>query len=235
MNAAVLGIVGGIAPPSTIEYYRYLVSAHRARTGGAFPRVVINSIDPLRMLRLVDEGHYEVAAQWLADEVGRLARAGAGVALFASNTPHLMIDRIRELSPLPLISIVEATVSEVVRSRFARVGLVGTGFTMRGRIYQDALSAVGVEVFVPTDEEIDRLHRRYMGELVAGDMLPETRAAFVNAIERLRANHAIDAIILGGTELPILIPEPVDGVAKIDTTRVHVDRAIDFLLSTRSD
>lgn len=227
-----LGIVGGIAPPSTIEYYRYLVDQYRSRTSdGSYPRVIVDSIDLTRMLALIGARRYDEAVEFLVGELHRLARAGAEVALFASNTPHLLFAEIRARSPLPLVSIVDATADESRRRGFRRAGLLGTGFTMRARFYHDALAAAGIELFSPSTEDIELVHDLYMRELVPGIFRPATRDLVLQVVDRLRSAHGIDGLVLGGTELPLLLPSgTVEGLEVVDTMRAHVDRALDVAL-----
>src|SRR5512140_1874486 len=145
-----LGIVGGIGPESTIEYYRLIVAAYRTRKpDGSFPPVIINSIDMTKMLALISGNEMKAVTDYLIGEVNKLARAGADIALMASNTPHIVFNEIRERAHIPLISIVEAT-CEVVRAKgITRAALLGTRFTMQGSFYPDVFSKRGVELVVP--------------------------------------------------------------------------------------
>jgi hypothetical protein len=142
-----LGIIGGIAPESTVEYYRGLVAAYRERVrDGSYPSIVIDSIDLKKMLDLIGAGALEEVTDYLAAELGRLARAGASLALLASNTPHVVFDELRRRSAVPLVSIVEAACGEAKALGLRRVGLFGTRFTMQGRFYPDVFSREGIEL-----------------------------------------------------------------------------------------
>jgi aspartate racemase len=227
-----LGIIGGIGPESTIEYYRQIIAAYRARAAGAYPSIVINSIDARRLLGGVGAGDLAGVRGYLSAEVGRLARAGADVALLASNTPHIVFDALARRSPVPLISIVEATCAAARQRGLRRLGLLGTRFTMQGRFYRDVFAGVGIALVVPDDEEQAYVHDRYMGELVEGVVLAETHRRVLAIIDAMRRRDAIDGIILGGTELSLLIrDEVVHGIPVLDTTRIHVRAAVDALLS----
>ena len=223
-----LGILGGIAPGSTIDYYRAIVAAWRDRVrDGSYPAIVINSIDLKRMLDLVAAGDLGALADYLVAEMGRLERAGAEVGLMASNTPHLVFDQVRARSALPLLSIVEATRDAARDRSLRRVGLIGTRFTMEGCFYPEVFARAGIEVRVPEAGEQAEIHDRYVAELVSGVFRDETRQRVLAIAHRLVDRDGIEALILGGTELPLLLrgaPEP--GVPFLDTTKIHVERAV---------
>ena len=135
-----LGIVGGIAPESTIDYYRRIIALYRERTrDGSYPPIVITSIDMKRMLDLIDAGKLPEVTEYLLIEILRLAKAGADVGMLASSTPHLVFDDLRRRSPIPLVSIVEAACDAARSLGIGRVGLFGTRFTMQARFYPEVL------------------------------------------------------------------------------------------------
>ena len=228
-----LGIVGGIAPESTVEYYRLLVATYRERTGdGSYPPLVINSIDLTTMLDLIAGGRLAEVTSYLLTEIERLARAGADVALLASNTPHIVFDDLARQSPVPLLSIVEAACDAARGLGLRRVGLFGTRFTMQGGFYRKVFERQSITVSVPAPEDQAYIHEKYLGELVQGIYLPETRARLLQIGARLAQTEGIEGLILGGTELPLLLRDGGDlGIPLLDTTRIHVDRAIAEMLS----
>jgi aspartate racemase len=228
-----LGIVGGIGPESTIEYYRQVVSTYRARKpDGSFPPVVINSIDMTRMLALIGANQMTEVTDYLVGEVNKLARAGADFGLLASNTPHMVFDDIRERARIPLISIVEATCDAAQSRGLARLGLFGTRFTMQGDFYPAVFSKRGIQLVIPGEPDQDYIHDKYMRELVHGQYLDDTRQGLLAIFDRLIDEHQIQGLILGGTELPfILRDESYRGVPLLDTTSIHVDRAVARMLS----
>jgi aspartate racemase len=229
----IAGIVGGIGPESTIEYYRLLVALFRKRTGdGSYPRIVINSIDLETMLDLIGTDKLSEAADYLLGEVERLARAGADFGALAANTPHIVFEPLRRRSPIPLVSIVEATCQAAKARRLQRVGLLGTRFTMRASFYPDGLARAGIRTIVPSLEDQEYVHEKYMGELVNGVIRPETRDGLLAVVERLKAREQIDGVILGGTELPLILSEPaLAGIPLLDTTRIHVEQIVEHMLS----
>jgi aspartate racemase len=152
--------------------------------------------------------------------------------LFASNTPHLVFEDIRRQSPIPLVSIVEATCEAASALGLRKVGLLGTRYTMQGGFYPKVFSAHGIEVIFPRSEEQDYVHNRYMDELVQGIYRAETREQFLAIAERLRSHEGIQGLILGGTELPLLFRDGVQaGIPMLDTTKIHVERAVAHLFA----
>ena len=228
-----VGIIGGIGPESTIEYYRFLIAEYRSRVqDGSYPSVLINSIDLTKMLRLIEAGELGATTEYLAGEVLRVAKAGADFAVLASNTPHIVFGDILRRSPIPMISIVEATCEAALALGLKRVGLFGTRFTMQGQFYPLLFSERGVTVVVPEPEDQTYIHEKYMGELVKGLILPETRERLLAIAGRLRQRQQVEGIILGGTELPLILRDaPSSGVPFLDTTTIHVKRIVAEMLS----
>ena len=228
-----VGIVGGIGPESTIEYYRFLIAGYRARTGDLhYPRILIDSIDLTKMLGLVAAQEIEALVDDLAGEVRRLVRAGADFVVLASNTPHLVFDELRDRSPVPMISIVEAAAEAAQARGLTKVGLLGTRSTMQGRFYPEVFAKRGLVVVAPREADQAYVHEKYMGELVPGVLLPETRDGLLAVVRRLRERDAVEGVVLGGTELPLILRDAPDpGVPFLDTTRIHVERILDEMLA----
>ena len=230
-----IGLIGGIAPGSTIDYYRLLMEGYRARQpDGSQPLILINSIDLQYFLRLVSSGDRHRLVDYLVPELDKLARAGADFGLFASNTPHLVFDDVNAQSPIPLVSIVEAAGVAASAQGLTSVGLLGTRFTMEGGFYPSVFARYGVTVTVPSADDRTYVHDHYLGELVRGVFHDSTRAGMMAVIGRMRAEAGIEAVVLGGTELPLLFRDgPAPGLPLLDTTQLHVDAVLDRLFSRR--
>lgn len=229
---ASIGLIGGIGPESTIDYYRLYIELYRERKAdGSYPPLLINSIDMTRMLDLVGKNDLSGLANYLADEVRRLADAGATLALMASNTPHIVFDELQDLSPIPLISIVKTACQASIREGMKRVGLFGTRFTMQGGFYQKVFESSGLDLMLPNAAEQEYIHSTYMTELVNGEYRDEVRDRFIAIAKEMREQQKIDGLVLGGTELPLLMrdAEGLD-IPMIDTSRVHVEQAITEIL-----
>ena len=230
MNTA--GIIGGIGPESTVEYYRFIVSAYLDQEGkGNYPGIIINSINMKKMLDLIGDDQFEEVTDYLVGEIQKLAAAGADFAVLASNTPHIVFNEINQKSPLPLISIVEAACQEAKRRGMQRVGLFGTKFTMQGGFYDQIFSDHAITVISPADDDQDYIHDIYMGELVKGIFRDETKKELLNIANKLIEKENIQGLILGGTELPLILKEEdAEGVEFLDTTKIHVESIMQRLL-----
>jgi aspartate racemase len=228
-----LGIIGGIAPPSTIDYYRQLTTRYEQRSpDGSYPQIILNSIDGRRFFVVLEAGDRPTMIEVLLAELDRLARASADIAIFASNTPHLVFDEVAASSPLPLISIVEEVAKVAAAAGYQRVGLLGARFTMEAAFYPRVFERHGIEVVVPTPSDRAYVHERYFAELVEGRFLEETRAGVIDVVARLVAAEEIESVILGGTELPLLLRDAEAAVPMLDATSIHVDAVIERLLES---
>ena len=220
-----LGIVGGIGPESTIEYYRQLIDSYRAATGdGSYPPLILNSIDLQRMVDWFGANDLASVIEYLTGELTKLARAGADLGIIAANTPHIVFDEVQARSPIRLISIVEATCRAAAGAGMKRVGLFGTRFTMQSDFYPRVFTRAGIDLVVPPRDDQEFIHDKYMNELIPGIFRDETRDALLAIATRM---PAIDGLILGGTELPLILRgDSANGVRLLDTTRIHVHEAV---------
>jgi aspartate racemase len=226
------GIVGGIGPESTIDYYRSIVAAYRERKGdGSYPPLVVNSIDLQKLLGFIAARQHEPLISYLADAIEALAAAGADFAVLASNTPHLVFDELARRSPIPLISIVEVALAAARARGLKRPGLFGTRSTMQESFYEKAFDRARIAVVSPSAAEQARIHDIYMNELIPGIFRDESRDAMLQIAASMRARDKIDALILGGTELPLLLRghEPA-GLPFLDTAQLHVERIVAEML-----
>ena len=227
-----VGIVGGIGPESTIDYYRCLVARYRERVGDeGYPCIVIYSIDLKPLLQGSIEGDLASVTDQLVEAVERLARAGADFGLIAANTPHVVFDEVSRRTTIPLVSIVEAACAAAKATGRKRLGLFGTRFTMQGRFYPDVFTRAGIALVVPEASEQAWIREKYMGELVHGVVRPETRAGLLGIVDRLVERDGIDGLLLAGTELPLILRQDAhNGIPFLDTASIHVERAIEELL-----
>jgi aspartate racemase len=226
------GMIGGLGAPSTIDYYRSIIDRFRARKPDAgYPHVIINSLDVDKGIAMLDAGRLDELADYLAAGVAALARAGAHFGFIAANTPHLVFDEVQRRSAIPLLSIVRATADHAVALGLKTVGLLGTGFTMRARFYPESFQRAGITLVRPNESEQQFIHRKYIGELLNNVFLPETGAQILRIAERLKVEHGIEALVLAGTELPLLLRDSADASVRfLDTTVIHVEAIVDELL-----
>ena len=228
-----VGIIGGIGPESTIEYYRLIIALYREQTrDGSYPSIVINSIDLKHMLDLISGDKLLEVEGYLLAELERLARAGVDFAALAAHTPHIVFGALSARTPVPLISIVEVAYEAARERGLKRVGLFGTRFTMQAGFYPAAFERAGITVVRPDPEAQVYIHDKYMSELVNGIFIPETRGGLLAIVERMKARDGIEGVVLAGTELPLILrADQYAGVQLLDTTRLHAEAIVSRLLS----
>jgi aspartate racemase len=227
-----VGIIGGIGPESTIDYYRSIIAAYgEQQPEGSSPSIVINSIDLQKLKSFFDDSNHDAVIAYLADELRRLHRAGSDFGVLSANTPHLVFNELRKQSPIPLISIVEATCDAAKAMGLTRLGLLGTRFTMQGRFYPEVFSREGIQLVAPAPDQQAYIHDKYFAELVKGVFLPETRQQLLEIIASMKQRDAIAGVILAGTELPLILRGADPGVPLLDTTQIHVQAIVRELLA----
>ena len=227
------GMIGGIGPESTIDYYRSIIAGYRSRRReGGYPHLIINSLDVDKGIAMLDDGRLDDLADYLAEGIDVLVRAGADFAFMAANSPHLVFDEVQRRSRIPLLSIVHAT-GEYARARgLKKVGLFGTRFTMRGDFYPREFERAGISMACPRESEQEFIHGKYIGELLQNKFLPETRMQILRIAQRMKDEDGIEALVLAGTELPLLLRDSAPaGIEFLDTTVIHVDAIVEELLA----
>lgn len=227
-----LGLVGGMGPESTIPYYHDIVYGVQKAVGTQFfPNLTIESINVFKLLELCQEGKYDDVVDYLMSAIEALVNAGAEFAALSANTPHIVFDRLQKLSPIPLLSIVEATKNEAVRCNYGKIGLLGTIFTMSGDFFKKPFLEAGIKVITPTATEMDYVNTKISQELELGIIKGETLEQFKAIITRMKNEEGIEAIVLGCTELPLLLNDEVSPVACLDTMKIHINAIIETILS----
>lgn len=225
-----LGLVGGMGPESTIPYYRGIVYGVQERVGETFfPELSIESVNVFDVLRLCREQRYDELTEYLMRPIGNLTRSGADVIALAANTPHIVFDRLRARSAVPLASIVEATAGEAARLHMSRIGLLGTIFTMKNDFFRKPFQRRNIEIIIPSDEEAAWIDDKIASELELGIINEETRAGLQAITGRMKKEKGIEAVILGCTELPLLIDDATSPVPCLDTMKIHIRRLIDLI------
>jgi aspartate racemase len=223
-----IGIVGGLGPESTLEYYRGIISAFNRQGGGyEYPEIIIYSMNLGDVLAMFDSEDWGRLAGSLLEALTALHRAGAEFAAIASNTPHIVWDRIQPSSSLPLVSIVETVCREAIRTGVKRPALLGTSLTMRADYYHRRLSRDGIEAVSPKPEEQALVQHLLDTEIEKGVFKDETRDRLLAIVNRMRAEDGIDSAILGCTELPLILPEPEYGVPFLNTTNLHISAIVE--------
>ena len=224
-----IGILGGLSPESSLEYYRQLITAaQKELPEGRYPEILIYSLNFEEFCKPMTEGKDEIVLNLLEEKISALKKAGADFALMASNTPHVFYDQLKRKLSFPLLSIVEATAEVADKMKVDKVGLLGTNFTMTGGFYETTFSQRDIAVVVPDKTDRDYVHKKIMSEMVNGKFLEETKSELTGIIRKLTNERNIEAIILGCTELPMILSEKEAGIPVLDTTKIHVDAAFDL-------
>lgn len=224
-----VGIVGGLGPESTIDYYRRLLEAWERADPTTAPSIVIDSLDARRALRLV-ASDLPALTEYLLASLHRLAGARVHFAAMTANTAHIVFDELAARSPVPLLSIVEVCAQEAQRRGLRRLALLGTRFTMDASFFPEVCARYGIDIVSPSNADRVWIHERYVGQLLRGEFRDDTRDEITTLVRRLKEEHAIDGVILGGTELPLLLrSSTIANVPALDTTALHVAAIVERL------
>jgi len=227
------GMIGGLGPESTIDYYRFILARYRERKpDGGSPHILINSLDVDQAIAMLDAGRLRDLADYVATGVASLENAGADFAFIAANTPHIVFEEIQQRATIPLLSIVRAAADRAKALGLKKVGLFGTGFTMRASFYPEEFQRAGIALVTPTEQERDFIHKKYIGELLKNQFLPQSREEIMRIARRMQAEDGIEALVVAGTELPLLLRDAADQrIEFLDTTVIHVEAVVDEMLS----
>jgi aspartate racemase len=225
-----IGLVGGLGPEATLEYYRGIIDVFKSTdTSLNYPEIVIYSVNMSELIGMMNRKEYDKVIVYLLGAIDSLKKAGADFAAMSANTPHLVFDELIKVSPLPLISIVEATCDETLKRGLKRPGLVGTGFTMSGTFYQDVFNRRGIPLALPEEEDMKIINEKLFSEIELGIFKDETRELLIRIIEKMVRQQHIDCLILGCTEFPLILTEPdYCGIPMLNTTKIHVDAIVKY-------
>jgi aspartate racemase len=225
-----IGILGGMSPESTVAYYEYITRTYTERCGDyGYPEIIIYSVSFQPYVDWPAEGRWNLVGRGLGQAAKRLVAAGADFVVIATNTMHKVYDEVQAAVDVPVLSLLDAVGAAVRARQVTTAGLLGTRFTMERPFYREALEAYGIHVLVPSAEDRAYVDRVIYDELVAGRILPASRAGFQAIVERLVGRGA-QGIILGCTEIPLLLAEADAGVPLFDTTAIHAEAALRYAL-----
>ena len=226
-----IGLVGGMTAESSAEYYRIINQTVRERLGGIHSgKIIMYSVDFGEIEPLMEAGNWERITEILKDAAWRLERSGADMLLLCTNTMHKLAGPIQSAIRIPLLSIIEVTAKRILDAGLKTVGLLGTRFTMEDDFYRRPLEQkFRIKVLIPNKEDREKVHHIIMDELSIGKIETESRNIYLRIIEKLRAEGA-EGIILGCTEIPLLVQAIHTSVPLFDTTRLHAEAAVDQAL-----
>jgi aspartate racemase len=228
-----IGIICGIGPESTIEYYRMLIKLYRAKLNtNQYPEILLQSIDMTEMLDYVFNNEYDNLVEFLKSKIAILEQSNVDYVALASNTPHLVFDKLSKSVNVKMISIVEETCKSIAKTGIKKVGLLGTKSTMSKGFYQSVAKNNGIEIVTPNEENQNYVHEKYMGELVFNQINPDTKKRLIQIVNELEDKEQIEGIILGGTELPLILEQKdFDKLKVFNTTEIHVNAILDRMIN----
>ena len=227
------GLIGGIGPESTVEYYLQIIKKYREVTGGkTYPDFLIKSVDMSKIITCVAQKDNKGLIAFLKEAIKDIEKSGGCFSAIASNTPHIVFDVLSKEVSIPMISIVEETCKKTKSNKLKKVGLLGTISTMTAGFYQEIGKRYGLEVITPNESQMNYVHDKYINELLFRDIKRETKKELITIVNDLQEHEGIEGLILGGTELPLILDQDdFRGLKVIDTTIVHVEAIVDMMLS----
>ncbi|MBQ3664927.1 MAG: amino acid racemase [Lachnospiraceae bacterium] len=226
-----IGLIGGTGPESTLMYYKELNSRiDKLTNGAAMPDMAIESVDFRRAWNLVCDAKYDELADYLSEKVSNLKISGAEVISLTAGTMHIVFDQIVSKSGVDLVSIPKAVCDEVFSKGIKKVGLLGTIFTMEKNYMKTHMLEAGIQVVIPNEEERALVAKRILEELEMGILKKSTLEEFNTIISRMRDEEGIEAIILGCTELPLLLNSDNCEVTCFDAVEIHINKLIELAL-----
>lgn len=223
-----IGILGGISHKSTARYYELIHEKYFQKYGNYhYPEVVIFSLDFQRFMDLENCGDREGYIGYIMEGVASLEGAGAELMVMAANSPHAVFEEVSDRANVPMISIAEVTAQRAKEEGMKRLLLMGIRFTMRSNFYQRVCGKYGIDVITPTDEEQEEIDRIVFDELVLGLLREESRRRLLGIV----GNYDVDGVILGCTELPLILAQGDTDVRLLDTLELHVEAALERSLA----
>jgi len=225
-----IGILGGMTAESTVSYYQHIFRRYEELHGDlGYPETVIFDVSFQRFHDWMAVEDWASIEEALLEGLGRLDAAGADFAVIATNTMHILFDKLKARSSIPLLSIVDATAEAVKTAGLETVGLLGTRFTMEKPFYVEGLRGHGVEALVPGKEDRDYVNRVVFEELTFGKILDESRKGYLEIIGRL-VDRGAQGIVLGCTEIPLLVTPEYTDVKLFDTAVIHAEKALRYAI-----
>lgn len=228
-----IGILGGMGPESTIEYYKRLIFLSRKKWEYKCPEIIIYNLNEEEWAKYIELNRdYTKALALLSFGINALHRAGADFVIMASNTPHIFFNELIQTSPLPLLNIAEETAKEAKRLGYQRVGLLGTKIVMGGEFYRNAFKKQKIQLFSPDSSSQDYIHEKIVKELVRGITKDETQAELIKLVKQFVKKNRIEAVVLGCTELPFIMSKKNLGVPVLNTVEIHAASAFNYALDS---
>jgi len=225
-----IGLLGGMSWESSLEYYRQLNEIVKSKLGGAHSaKCLMYSFDFSEVEALQHQGEWEKLTTLMVEEAQNLKDAGAECIVICTNTMHLMAPDIEKHTGLKVIHIADATGNEIIKRNINKVLLLGTKFTMEGFFYKERLEKKGIDVLIPDEADRQIIHDIIYKELILGILTPESKEAYIKIIHKM-IEKGVKGVVLGCTEIPLLIKEDDVDIAVFDTTKIHSIAAVDYAM-----
>jgi aspartate racemase len=226
-----IGLIGGLGPESTVDYYKEIISSFNTKHADlAYPEIIIYSANLNEFMGLVNTKQWQKISEWLLEKVFIIHHAGAEFAAIASNTPHIVFEEIESKSPIPLLSIVECTCAKAQDMRLKNIGLMGTKVTMEADFYKKPFNSKGISVVVPSEEEQQFIHQKLFSEIELGIFKESTREELLAIVKKMVDEKGVDSLILGCTELPLILTEGRYGIPFLNTSAIHCESIIKYCI-----
>ncbi len=226
-----IGIIGGIGPESTVDYYKRIIDAFKVNgIDSSYPEIIIYSVNLAELMCILETGNRCKLADWLVEKTDALFKAGAEFAVIGSNTPHIVYDEVKLRSPIPMLSIVEETCRKAISLGLKKPGLMGTKFTMESDFFQKPFHMQGIPVLLPDKEDQELIHHRLFSEIELGIIKDSTREELLAIARRMIDRHSIDSLILGCTELPLILTGDEYGIPFLNTTAIHAESIVNYCI-----
>ena len=226
-----IGLIGGITWLSTLDYYRYFNElVYKHTNGESTAEVIINSVNYPAIAKLTAAGKWDEIAVIICNAAVLLEKAGAACVMLGANTMHHISPQVKEKINIPFIHIAEETGKEILKKGIKKVGLLGTKYTMQLSFFKDVLASQGIETIIPNEADVETINEGIYKELALGIITEQNRRNYLHIMDKLKAERA-GGIILGCTEIPLLIKEIDFDLPLFDTTFIHANAAVNFSLS----
>jgi aspartate racemase len=225
-----IGIIGGLSPESTVSYYLHITRTYVERYGDyGYPEILIYSVNLENYHRWRSENRWDLIAENLIVAADCLKKAGADFGLIATNTMHKVFDIVKNVTSLPLINLIDVTAEKAKEMGLKKLGLLGTRYTMSDGFYQERIAGYGLNTIVPNPSDQNIIHKIIVEELVQGKFPEDSKSEYIRIINDL-TQLGVEGIILGCTEIPLLIKQKDSSVPLLDTATIHAGAALDYAL-----
>ncbi|GAA3619475.1 aspartate/glutamate racemase family protein [Secundilactobacillus similis] len=227
------GMIGGLGPEATMNYYQGIITRYQDRQNShtTLPELMINSVNMYHMFDLIDNKQFDETATYLANAANQLQRGGADFGFMCGLTPHVVFEQLQAKTTLPLISIIDTALQHAKRLGVHRLGLLGTKFTMQGTFFSQPFIDDGIEIVVPSPDQQTYVHDHLVTELENGIVLPETKRGLLQIIKTLVDQQHIDGLVLGCTELPLILSQQDFEFPVLDIAELHMDKITELILA----